>query len=84
MPGALAGEDAGRNRGPCGSRYTPISASTVESSPAGVSAMSASRAANAVGRDGQPTQGGYSQKIVVDEAFAVRIPQAIPLPTPRR
>jgi uncharacterized zinc-type alcohol dehydrogenase-like protein len=34
---------------------------------------------NAVGRDGQPTQGGYSEKIVVDEAFAVRIPQAIPL-----
>lgn len=30
-------------------------------------------------RDGQPTQGGYSEKIVVDEAFAVRIPQAIPL-----
>jgi len=34
---------------------------------------------NAVGRDGQPTQGGYSEKIVVDQAFAVRIPQAIPL-----
>ena len=34
---------------------------------------------NAIGRDGQPTQGGYSQKIVVDEAFAVRIPEGIPL-----
>lgn len=34
---------------------------------------------NAVGRDGQPTQGGYSEKIVVDEAFAVRIPESIPL-----
>ena len=34
---------------------------------------------NAVGRDGQPTHGGYSHQIVVDEAFAVRIPQAIPL-----
>jgi alcohol dehydrogenase (NADP+) len=34
---------------------------------------------NAVGRDGQPTQGGYSEKIVVDEAFAARIPQSIPL-----
>jgi uncharacterized zinc-type alcohol dehydrogenase-like protein len=34
---------------------------------------------NAVGRDGEPTQGGYSEKIVVDEAFAVRIPQSIPL-----
>ena len=34
---------------------------------------------NAIGRDGKPTQGGYSQKIVVDEAFAVRIPERIPL-----
>jgi alcohol dehydrogenase (NADP+) len=32
-----------------------------------------------VGRDGRPTQGGYSEKIVVDEAFAVRIPEGIPL-----
>lgn len=34
---------------------------------------------NAIGRDGQPTQGGYSQKIVVDERFVVRIPDSIPL-----
>lgn len=34
---------------------------------------------NAIGRDGQPTHGGYSEKIVVDEAFAIRIPRAIPL-----
>jgi len=34
---------------------------------------------NSIGRDGQPTHGGYSQKIVVDEAFVVRIPQGIPL-----
>ncbi|MFI8455488.1 NAD(P)-dependent alcohol dehydrogenase [Kitasatospora sp. NPDC085464] len=34
---------------------------------------------NAVGRDGQPTYGGYSQKIVVDENYVVRIPDALPL-----
>ena len=34
---------------------------------------------NAIGRDGKVTLGGYSEKIVVDEAFAVRIPGAIPL-----
>lgn len=34
---------------------------------------------NAVGRDGQITQGGYSEKIVVDDAYTIRIPQAIPL-----
>ncbi|HSW21116.1 MAG TPA: NAD(P)-dependent alcohol dehydrogenase [Ramlibacter sp.] len=34
---------------------------------------------NAIGRDGQPTHGGYSQAVVVDEAFVVRIPEAIPL-----
>ena len=34
---------------------------------------------NSIGRDGQPTHGGYSERIVVDEAFAVRIPQGIPL-----
>lgn len=34
---------------------------------------------NSIGRDGQPTYGGYSQKIVVDEAFAIRIPESIPL-----
>lgn len=30
-------------------------------------------------RDGQPTYGGHSEKIVVDEHFAVRIPPSIPL-----
>ena len=34
---------------------------------------------NAIGRDGQVTLGGYSEGIVVDEAFAVRIPDALPL-----
>jgi alcohol dehydrogenase (NADP+) len=34
---------------------------------------------NGVGRDGQVTLGGYSETIVVDEAFAVRIPQMMPL-----
>jgi uncharacterized zinc-type alcohol dehydrogenase-like protein len=34
---------------------------------------------NALGLDGVRTQGGYSQKIVVDERFVVRIPDAIPL-----
>lgn len=34
---------------------------------------------NSIGRDGQPTHGGYSERIVVDEAFAVRIPQSIRL-----
>lgn len=34
---------------------------------------------NAVGRDGEVTLGGYSETIVVDEAFAVRIPQTMPL-----
>jgi uncharacterized zinc-type alcohol dehydrogenase-like protein len=34
---------------------------------------------NAVDRDGSRTYGGYSEKIVVDEAFVVRIPQEIPL-----
>jgi uncharacterized zinc-type alcohol dehydrogenase-like protein len=34
---------------------------------------------NAIGRDGKVTLGGYSERIVVDEAFAVRIPGAIPL-----
>jgi alcohol dehydrogenase (NADP+) len=30
-------------------------------------------------REGQPTYGGYSEKIVVDETFAVRIPASLPL-----
>ncbi|MDG9716304.1 NAD(P)-dependent alcohol dehydrogenase [Streptomyces sp. DH24] len=34
---------------------------------------------NAVGRDGEPTYGGYSQKIVVDENYVVRIPEGIAL-----
>lgn len=34
---------------------------------------------NQVGRDGRITEGGYSEKIVVDERFVVRIPDAIPL-----
>jgi len=34
---------------------------------------------NSIGRDGEPTHGGYSEKIVVDEAFVVRIPDSIAL-----
>ena len=34
---------------------------------------------NGVGRDGQPTQGGYSGAIVVDENYVLRIPDSIPL-----
>ncbi|MBY3219088.1 NAD(P)-dependent alcohol dehydrogenase [Rhizobium laguerreae] len=34
---------------------------------------------NQLGRDGRITQGGYSEKIVVDERFVIRIPDAIPL-----
>ncbi|MGH3959851.1 NAD(P)-dependent alcohol dehydrogenase [Mycobacterium sp.] len=34
---------------------------------------------NNVGRDGQPTYGGYSQAIVVDENYVLRIPDALPL-----
>lgn len=34
---------------------------------------------NSIGPDGQPTHGGYSQKVVVDEGFAVRIPRALAL-----
>jgi uncharacterized zinc-type alcohol dehydrogenase-like protein len=34
---------------------------------------------NAVGRDGQPTQGGYSGSIVVDENYVLRIPEVLPL-----
>ncbi|MFI6698936.1 NAD(P)-dependent alcohol dehydrogenase [Streptomyces sp. NPDC050509] len=34
---------------------------------------------NAVGRDGEPTYGGYSQKVVVDENFTVRIPDGLSL-----
>ncbi|WP_282703982.1 NAD(P)-dependent alcohol dehydrogenase [Streptomyces sp. CC219B] len=34
---------------------------------------------NAIGRDGTPNHGGYSQKIVVDENFVVRIPDSLSL-----
>ncbi|MEI7785999.1 MAG: NAD(P)-dependent alcohol dehydrogenase [Betaproteobacteria bacterium] len=34
---------------------------------------------NSLDHDGQPTYGGYSQQIVVDEHFVLRIPDAIPL-----
>jgi alcohol dehydrogenase (NADP+) len=34
---------------------------------------------NAVGKDGEPTYGGYSEKIVVDENFVVRIPDGLEL-----
>lgn len=34
---------------------------------------------NSMGRDGEPTYGGYSEKIVVDEDFVVRIPEGIAL-----
>ncbi|WP_031483554.1 NAD(P)-dependent alcohol dehydrogenase [Streptomyces bicolor] len=34
---------------------------------------------NAIGRDGTPNYGGYSQKIVVDEGYVVRIPDGLSL-----
>jgi uncharacterized zinc-type alcohol dehydrogenase-like protein len=34
---------------------------------------------NAVGRDGEPTYGGYSTHLVVDENYALRIPESVPL-----
>ncbi|MGD6743644.1 NAD(P)-dependent alcohol dehydrogenase [Streptomyces sp. BH106] len=34
---------------------------------------------NAVGKDGEPTYGGYSQKVVVTEGFVVNIPEGIAL-----
>ena len=34
---------------------------------------------NGVGRDGRPTQGGYSGAIVVDENYVLRIPAGLPL-----
>ena len=36
---------------------------------------------NSIGRDGQVTLGGYSERIVVDEAYAVRIPAGMALET---
>ncbi|WP_037161819.1 NAD(P)-dependent alcohol dehydrogenase [Rhodococcoides fascians] len=37
------------------------------------------RTYNSLGRDGKITLGGYSEKIVVDEGYVVRIPDSIPL-----
>ncbi|GJF27857.1 dehydrogenase [Kitasatospora sp. NE20-6] len=34
---------------------------------------------NSVGRDGEPTYGGYSTHVVVDENYVLRIPGAVPL-----
>ncbi|MCT9082851.1 NAD(P)-dependent alcohol dehydrogenase [Streptomyces fulvoviolaceus] len=34
---------------------------------------------NAVGKDGEPTYGGYAEKIVVDENFVVTIPEGLAL-----
>ncbi|MGW0139159.1 NAD(P)-dependent alcohol dehydrogenase [Streptomyces calvus] len=34
---------------------------------------------NALDKNGEPTYGGYSQKIVVDENYVVRIPDGLPL-----
>jgi len=34
---------------------------------------------NGIGKDGQPTQGGYSQAIVVDENYVLHIPDSLPL-----
>ncbi|MER5352875.1 NAD(P)-dependent alcohol dehydrogenase [Kitasatospora sp. NPDC002551] len=36
---------------------------------------------NALGRDGAPTYGGYARQLVVDEQYALRIPDALPLDT---
>ncbi|MET9729096.1 NAD(P)-dependent alcohol dehydrogenase [Streptomyces sp. NPDC006458] len=34
---------------------------------------------NGIGKDGEPTYGGYSEKIVVDENFVVRVPDGLKL-----
>ncbi|MGV9264191.1 NAD(P)-dependent alcohol dehydrogenase [Kitasatospora sp. NPDC003701] len=34
---------------------------------------------NGVGHDGEPTYGGYSAQLVVDEGYALRIPDTLPL-----
>ncbi|WP_030666734.1 NAD(P)-dependent alcohol dehydrogenase [Streptomyces cellulosae] len=34
---------------------------------------------NGIGKDGEPTYGGYSEKVVVDENYVVRIPEGISL-----
>jgi uncharacterized zinc-type alcohol dehydrogenase-like protein len=37
------------------------------------------KTANGTDREGRPTQGGYSERIVVDERFVLRIPDSLPL-----
>ncbi|MFF1720420.1 NAD(P)-dependent alcohol dehydrogenase [Streptomyces sviceus] len=34
---------------------------------------------NGIGKDGEPTYGGYSEKVVVDENYVVRIPEGLSL-----
>ncbi|MFJ3333865.1 NAD(P)-dependent alcohol dehydrogenase [Streptomyces sp. NPDC086766] len=34
---------------------------------------------NGIGKDGEPTQGGYSEKVVVDENYVLRIPDGLSL-----
>jgi len=34
---------------------------------------------NGIGRDGEVTKGGYSERVVVDERFVVKIPDSLPL-----
>jgi alcohol dehydrogenase (NADP+) len=34
---------------------------------------------NAIGKDGRPTDGGYSEKIVVDEAYTLHVPEGLAL-----
>ena len=34
---------------------------------------------DAIGRDGRPTDGGYSEKIVVDEAYTLHVPEGLAL-----
>jgi alcohol dehydrogenase (NADP+) len=34
---------------------------------------------NSIGKDGEPTYGGYSEKVVVDENYVVRIPEGLSL-----
>ncbi|MER7566157.1 NAD(P)-dependent alcohol dehydrogenase [Streptomyces sp. NPDC097941] len=34
---------------------------------------------NGIGKDGEPTYGGYSEKVVVDENYVVRIPEGLAL-----
>lgn len=34
---------------------------------------------NSIGRDGRPTDGGYSDRFVVDERYALHLPESLPL-----